>query len=133
MTTPAPGAAGAPLTILVVEDHPTVAQSICEILELEGYRCIVASSFADGRAKLQAGGIDILLTDHHLGDGHGVDLLAGLDGQTPPITVLMSALLDRSVEERARLLGFRASVDKAAFTPDLLRTLHKAASESREP
>lgn len=112
-----------PATILIVEDNLHVAQTLCDLMQLEGYDCVVAHSFAQAKARLQAGGIDILISDYHLGDGKGADLLSGLDGNKPPMTILISALLDVSVREHALQTGFHTAIEKEKFNPELLRTL----------
>lgn len=50
-------------TILVVEDHPTMAEGICDVLEVEGYEVIVASNGVEGLSRLEEGGVDLILAD----------------------------------------------------------------------
>lgn len=50
-------------TILVVEDNPTMAEGICDVLEMEGYRVIYARNGIEGLEYLQKERIDLILAD----------------------------------------------------------------------
>ena len=70
--------------VLVVEDEPRVAQAHAEyIARVPGFE--VAGSVHSVAAALrhlsERGGVDLVLLDMHLPDGHGLGLLARLRGQ----------------------------------------------------
>src|SRR5215207_2296656 len=64
------------LTILHVEDHPTVADAVRDTLEAEGWRVVTC---ADGAAALNklAGGTryDLLIVDNELPHVNGVEIV----------------------------------------------------------
>ncbi|MDQ3803750.1 MAG: response regulator [Acidobacteriota bacterium] len=65
------------VTILVVEDHPTVADAVRETLELEGWRVELCADGASACAELEGGGhFDLLILDYQLPDEvNGVELI----------------------------------------------------------
>ncbi|OQY25799.1 MAG: hypothetical protein B6I34_01520 [Anaerolineaceae bacterium 4572_32.1] len=50
-------------TILVVEDNPTMAEGICDVLEMEDYNVAYTRNGVEGLARLKQGGIDLILAD----------------------------------------------------------------------
>ncbi|MFZ5919162.1 MAG: hybrid sensor histidine kinase/response regulator [Chloroflexota bacterium] len=50
-------------TILVVEDNPTMAEGISDVLEMEGYRVVEARNGLEGLQRLKEGGVDLILAD----------------------------------------------------------------------
>jgi len=56
--------------VLVVEDNASVRRATTLLLELEGYRVTPVASLAEAVQHVQQGrGVDLLITDYHLGDG----------------------------------------------------------------
>jgi DNA-binding NtrC family response regulator len=93
-----------PLRVLVVDDEPTVVESLREILRQAGYEPICATSFEEGhRALLEDPAPDILVADIRLGDFNGLQLVA----VRPPSTaaVVMSGHWDNTLEAEARKHG----------------------------
>jgi two-component system sensor histidine kinase/response regulator len=50
-------------TILVVEDNPTMAEGICDALEMEGYATIRTSNGVEALARLEENHVDLILAD----------------------------------------------------------------------
>jgi CheY-like chemotaxis protein len=65
------------LSILVVEDHPTVAETIRETLEAEGWRVLLCPDGASAFRKIEGGErFDVLVYDHKLPDNFdGLELI----------------------------------------------------------
>ena len=49
--------------ILIVDDDDEMAEAISVRLSAAGYECVTAGSGEDGYARLQQGGIDLVITD----------------------------------------------------------------------
>ncbi|HEY3430541.1 MAG TPA: response regulator [Cyclobacteriaceae bacterium] len=64
-------------TILVVEDHSTVRQLLCNALQSKGYQTLGAASFLEAYEMLwyYASDINLVLSDVDVDDIHGFDLL----------------------------------------------------------
>jgi two-component system response regulator PilR (NtrC family) len=64
--------------LLVVDDEPELLAEIVSYLRRRGEAVVQASSFADARAILRGGPIDIVITDARMPDGSGVELIREL-------------------------------------------------------
>ena len=110
-------------TILVVEDETTLSDIICEKLEEEGF---TAERALDGQAAVDFFAADkkadLILLDILLPKMDGftvlktVNDLAAEKGFTVPPTVIFSNFLHDEEEQRARALGAREFLVKAAFS-----------------
>jgi signal transduction histidine kinase/CheY-like chemotaxis protein len=63
------------LRILVVEDHADTADVLKRVLRSRGHEVCVCDSIAAARSAVEAGGLDLLLSDLGLPDGTGLDLI----------------------------------------------------------
>jgi DNA-binding NtrC family response regulator len=67
------------MTVLVVDDDPSL-RLLCRInLELEGYSVVEAGSLGEAEHALDNGGVDVVLLDLHLGDEQGSDLVPKIE------------------------------------------------------
>jgi DNA-binding response OmpR family regulator len=121
-----------PLTILHIEDHPTVADAVRDTLEAEGWRVVTC---ADGAAALNklAGGVpfDLLITDNQLPHVDGLEVaryarrLKHLSGM--PI-VMLSAVDCRADALRAGVNVFlRKPEGITELIPTVTRLLDRGA------
>lgn len=76
-------------TVLIVEDHPGVADAVCTILEAIGCDVWIAHSAEAALELLPEARWDLLITDWHMPGLSGLDLLRRRDATLPAI--LMSA------------------------------------------
>ncbi|MGH7312775.1 MAG: response regulator, partial [Candidatus Rokuibacteriota bacterium] len=77
-----------PATILVADDDPGLRESLERTLSRDGYRVVAAS---DGRAaleRLQAGGVDLVLTDLKMPGLSGIELLHAAKAIAPDVDVI---------------------------------------------
>jgi DNA-binding NtrC family response regulator len=68
--------AESPYTVLVVGDEPAVRGALVRSLRRRCLRVIAVEKSAEALARLNAGGIDLIIADQSLADSSGVDLLA---------------------------------------------------------
>jgi PAS domain S-box-containing protein len=64
--------------ILLLEDHESTRITLTQLLKRRRYNVVAAGSVAEARAIVDAGGIDILVSDIGLPDGDGLELMADL-------------------------------------------------------
>jgi len=76
------------MNLLVVEDDESLAELFLGIAEGRGLRAEAVHSIAEGRARLLAGDVDLLLTDMRLPDGSGIDLVSWTRKADPRIVIL---------------------------------------------
>jgi two-component system response regulator HydG len=78
-----------PPTLLVADDDPGLRESLERTLTREGYRVVLAT---DGRAALervQAGGIDLIVTDLRMPGLTGLELLRAAKAIMPDVDVIL--------------------------------------------
>lgn len=106
--------------VLLVEDDESSRLVLSVLLEEEGFRVDVASSFAEARRALAPGGAgyDLILLDQHLGDGSGTDLVPAIRAGLPRArVVLVSGSADLGDAARA---GCDGVAPKGASFPEIM-------------
>jgi DNA-binding response OmpR family regulator len=103
------------IKVLLCDDDESNRATVSALLEDEGFEVELASSFAEGRAKLNdpTAAYGLLILDHNLGDGLGSGLAGLARARLPAAAVLLltgadqvdSANVDRVVKKG---LGFDA-------------------------
>jgi DNA-binding response OmpR family regulator len=85
--------------VLIVEDHPRMAEAVCLALRTQGIACDTVATLSHAAAFLETVSYDALILDRGLPDGDGLTLLAQLRAlrQSTPCMVLTArdALGDR--------------------------------------
>lgn len=129
----------ADITVLLVEDEPSVRQSIRRMLERFGYAIIEASDGESGIAVAseRASEIDIVLTDLMMPGMNGrtfSDRLAELEADIP--VIFMSGYSDETVNQRGLVDASHAFLQKPFNSEQLVRTIYNllnpAASQATE-
>jgi DNA-binding NtrC family response regulator len=119
---------GAQVTVLVVDDDPSI-RLLCRVnLQLDGHEVREAGTLAEARAAIaEQPPPDIVILDVHVAGGDGRDLLAEIRASRPELPVaLLTGTADRDDLLRA---GANALIPKP-FTIDELRdTVVRLAAE----
>src|SRR5213082_434251 len=92
-----------PATLLVADDDPGLRESLERTLTREGYRVVLAS---DGRAALervQAGGVDLIVTDLRMPGLTGLELLRAAKAIAPAVDVILLTAFG-TVEEAVKAM-----------------------------
>lgn len=108
------------MRLLLIEDHPPLAEALGEGLARAGFAVDHAGTAAHARTAARAGAHDLVVLDLGLPDGDGLDLLRGWAGRGgPPVIVLTArdALPDRV---RGLDLGADDYVLKPVEVPELV-------------
>jgi two-component system catabolic regulation response regulator CreB len=100
-------------SILIIEDEPGIADTVTYALSREGFEPVWAATGAEGRARLERGGIDLVILDIGLPDISGFDL-AGTIRKLSNVPLLM--LTARS-DEIDRVLGLEMGADDYIVKP----------------
>jgi two-component system, OmpR family, copper resistance phosphate regulon response regulator CusR len=106
--------------VLIVEDDPELAGLVRDGLREHRIDPTVATTFADGQARAQAGDYDVIILDVRLPGGTGFDLCAQLRRNDVDTPVLMLTALD-AVDDRVR--GLASGADDYLTKPFAFREL----------
>jgi len=121
-------------TILVIEDDPDIAESLCDVLRSEGYEVVTASNGKEGLNRLQEMGRPcLILLDLMMPVMSGGEFLAVLrqTDETAGIpVVIVSAWAKERAKVRAQSQGF---VDKPISIDALLEATHKFCAPEARP
>ena len=112
---------------LIVDDEETYAASLKRLLGRRGVRADVASTFAEGLQLAKKQRYDLVILDHMLPDGNGLDLIPPIRALKPPPTVLMMTAfgtIENAVEAMRR--GAADYVTKSTELPAIVERVVEA-------
>ncbi|GAA4425086.1 winged helix-turn-helix domain-containing protein [Acidovorax lacteus] len=104
-------------TILVLEDDPAIAHTVCYALGREGWAVTHSLLVQDARQQLRGQRFDALVLDVGLPDGSGLDLLRELRQAPPALAQLPVLVLSAQGEEIDRVLGLELGADDYLAKP----------------
>ncbi len=114
------------LTVLVVDDDPSI-RLLCRLnLELAGHRVVEAGTLEDAAAAATGERPQVVLLDVHVGSGDGVAFLAVLRGLLPQVRVVM--LTGTADTAAIRAAGADAVVPKPFDPVALVATIEGLAA-----
>jgi len=110
---------GAPISVLMIEDDPSIAEMYRVQLEHDGYQVSVAATAEVALNALSEEAPDIVLLDLLLPDRSGFEMLASLNERFPnhPPVVILSNYGEPSMIDRGRSLGAVEYLVKSRVTP----------------
>jgi DNA-binding NarL/FixJ family response regulator len=116
--------------VVVVEDHPTVREGICLVLEREGFSVIGrAGSVEEGHTAIVDAEPDVALIDVSLPDGSGVDLTRRLLRRDGRLGVLLyTGMEDVDTLEDALASGARGLTLKTSDPDTTLQAVRSVAA-----
>ena len=93
--------------VLVVDDDPDIRESLCALLQGEGYATITAENGAEAVAQMQEHQPCFVILDLMMRGMDGFDVAAALkaDEKTAHVPILVLTNKDLSLDERGRLHG----------------------------
>jgi DNA-binding NarL/FixJ family response regulator len=117
-------------SIVVVEDHPTVREGLCLVLEREGFAVVGRAGTAEaGHDAIVAAQPSVALVDVDLPDGSGVELTRRLLRRDSRFGVLLyTGLEDPQVLEDALASGARGFTLKTSAPATMLNAVHAVAA-----
>lgn len=97
---------GQVINVLYIDDDEILGRLVQRILARRGYACIHAPGADEGLALVEAGGVDVVILDHDLGIGSGIDVLRALNARAaPPPVVYVTASTELSIAVEALKAG----------------------------
>jgi PAS domain S-box-containing protein len=125
-----------PLLILVIEDNVDAAQTVADVLRLEGHTVHVATDGRSGLAKARALGPEVIVCDIGLPDVDGYELARELRADPRLRSTRLVALSGYAQPEdrrRAEEAGFDAHLGKPARLEELSEVIAGGATSAPRP
>ncbi len=129
---------GSDFDLLIVDDDAEILELLSDTFTDCGYRLHTVTSVSQARAALARYTFRLVLSDHNLPDGNGVDFLAEITGLgLSSVPILMTGLLDVNVAieaiNRGKVYKFVTKpLDLMLLTQTIRRALdHHAAKQER--
>src|SRR5436189_1349479 len=116
-----------PATLLIADDDPGLRESLERTLTREGYRVILASDGNAALERLQAGGVDLVLTDLKMPGLSGIELLRAVKAIAADVDVILLTVFG-TVEEAVKAMkeGAYDFLTKPFQRAQLLRLIRQA-------
>ena len=117
-------------TILIVDDNLDVLNSLRQALVHFGYRVIAAPDAWTALDLINfRPGVDLIITDYHMPEMNGIDLIKRLRRTVAVPVILCSAFGDQDLACRARAVGVAAILEKPYGLPLLRQVIHDALGQ----
>ena len=119
-------------TVLVVEDDAAMRDLLEDSLRDEGYRVETAAGGHAGVARVQKGGIDLVVTDVRMPDLDGLDMLREIKSaplEQPPHVIVITAFGSIDTAIKAVRLGAHDYITKPFNMETLFLAVEKALDE----
>ena len=117
--------------IFVVDDDPSVRESLKKVLEDSGYEVGLASDGAEAQATLNPDSVDLLVLDVNMPNRDGWDVLEDIRDHHPLLPVVMiTGIYDQL--ETTLIPGVRTLLKKPLEVPLLLGTIEALLAETPE-
>lgn len=116
--------------ILIIDDDPLVLMNYSDILEDAGYTPTPVSNSIQAWNTLKDRDFELIICDHDLGDGKGIDLVKKLIGSGRNIPVLyLSGALPQVLEEIAKVPCVKKVLAKPVSRELLLENIKEFKKE----
>lgn len=120
-------------SILLVDDDPALRMSTIRVLEREGFVVTAVSTVKAAREALQAGDVDLLISDLRLPDGDGMDFAREVKHTHEGLPVLLwTGQPTIEAATRAVRQGVAGFLIKPVSARDLIRAANDAIGEARQ-
>lgn len=106
----------APLTVLVIEDHPDQRDLLAIVLQREGYRVITAANGVEALEKLESEPIQIALSDIMMPKMDGFELIKRIRGNASFKSIYL-ILITARIQEGDRVRGLDLGADDYITKP----------------
>jgi diguanylate cyclase (GGDEF)-like protein len=106
----------APLTVLVIEDHPDQRELLAIVLQREGYRVITAANGLEALEKLESENVQIALSDIMMPKMDGFELIKRIR-TSPALKSIYLILITARIQEGDRVRGLDLGADDYITKP----------------
>jgi CheY-like chemotaxis protein len=116
-----------PQTVLIIEDTVDIAEALQILIEMQGYRAIVAYDGLEGCQLAEAERPDLILMDLALPGMDGLEATRHIRGQSKhaDVPIVCVSSYARGSEEQLLAAGCNEVLSKSSFITNLVPTLKK--------
>jgi CheY-like chemotaxis protein len=120
------------LRLLIIDDDPLLAETLGELLRLQGHETAIATSGRDGLIRLAAEPFDLVITDLGMPEMSGWEVAQAIKASRPGLPVIMVTGWGDALEhERLDGTGVAAILAKPYTDAQLRRVLAQTLARSR--
>lgn len=110
--------------ILIIDDERSVADALRVILESEGFGVTLAATGRDGIECARRGKFRLAITDLHLPDMSGIEVLQTLRAETPGLCVILTTSHGTpQIIAEALGCGAKGTLDKPFAPAEIIRLI----------
>ncbi len=80
--------------VLVVDDNELLCRLMCEILRMEGYRAVPATSARQALEAFEREEFDVLVTDFRMPDMSGLELARAIRDRNPQFPIIVMSVYE---------------------------------------
>lgn len=115
-----------PVSVLVVDDEPSIRRFLRTSLRAQGYRVLEATNGCEALSGVQTGQADVVVLDLGLPDVDGIDLIGTIRGRSRVPIIVLSSRSDEKAKVRALDLGADDYVTKPFGMAELIARIKTA-------
>jgi DNA-binding NtrC family response regulator len=127
------------LNVLIIEDDKYMNETLCEVLESEGYDVEYALNALDGinKVKHKNKNYQVLVLDHNLGHSqgiNGIDIYEIAKDMNPNVKAVMISAYgnDKDTKNKAFSKGINTFLDKPFLITDLVDAVDDLARDNTQ-
>ncbi|MFA5139043.1 MAG: response regulator transcription factor [Elusimicrobiota bacterium] len=110
-----------PIRLLIIDDDAHLSESLAEVLELDGFECLVAGTAKDGIEAAKKNNPRVVIMDIQLPDSSGFQICQELRRHSREAILIMMTGRFLSAEEKTQ--GFELGADEYLIKPFDLQEL----------
>lgn len=115
--------------ILIIEDDDAVADTLRQMLELDGFEVIVATNGAEGEKMFKKNSVDLIITDLLMPEKEGIETIKDIREISPDVKIIAmsgsAGMFTGEYLRAAKALGANSTLSKPISRGDLLQSVNK--------
>jgi CheY-like chemotaxis protein len=111
--------------VVLLDDEPSILKTWKAILEANDVEVTACETAQQALAAIECGGIDCLLTDYHMPDMTGIEVITRVRQISPARTIVMTGNGSAQLREAAKAAGAACVLEKPTPIAKVLDVIEK--------